>query len=296
MQLFDFIEKHKIAFVIGMTLILFGLYMGVTNAIKASRADAADGNAEVSQVEAQEAGDGDEKTIDTAGLTEAQRSHVKNYSQEETAIIGQLASVPWRGTDGKGHLAFKPNGSFIQTAPSSEAANGAEKDEGSIAIVAVDGHAPGTVDDGSIITTSFIGLTSDGEYHVFHLTKISHPESETPNQILNFESDYFGDRVFTSEFAFEDLEIEGISKELKSAVDGNSRELEECLSDYVKAHHSSCNIATWDKTISFNYEAQTVLIGFELSSTIMGADDSPDSEFIAITYHLDTKTFEGGEM
>lgn len=92
--MFDFIEKHKIAFVIGMTLILFGLYMGVTNAIKASRADAADGNAEVSQVEAQEAGDGDEKTIDTAGLTEAQRSHVKNYSQEETAIIGQSHPFP----------------------------------------------------------------------------------------------------------------------------------------------------------------------------------------------------------
>lgn len=296
MQMFDFIEKHKIAFVIGMTLILFGLYMGVTNAIKASRADDTGGNAEASQVEAQEVDEIDTETIDTTGLTEAQRSHVKNYSQEETAIISQLASVPWRGTDGKGHLTFKPNGSFIHTAPSSEAVNGAEKEDGSIAIVTVDGHALGTVDDGSIISTSFIGLTSDGEYHVFHLTKISHPESETPNQILNFESDYFGDRVFTSEFAFDDLEIEGISKELKSAVGGNSKGLENCLSDYVKAHHSSCNLATWDKTISFNYEAQTVLIGFELSSTIMGADDSPDSEFIAITYHLDTKTFEGGEM
>lgn len=295
-MIFDFIEKHKIAFVVIATLIFFAVYMGVSNAARASRQDPQEEAIEETAQDAEDSG-GDAGAVSTKGLTEEQRAYVKDYDQQEQAIIAQLAATPWREGDGQGTLSFTASGTFTETLPAdTDGARAAEKRKRSLAIVAVDGHPVGASQDGATSVTTFIGLMEDGTYQVFHLTQTQVPDSDTPNPILYLESDALGGTgSFTNQGAWEDLDIQGVGKEVSEAVDGKTKDLKACLTDYVSAYHSACATATWDKSFSVNYADNTVMVGFTLTSSVLDSSGAPEESYILITYHMDTKTFEGSE-
>ena len=286
-MIFEFIEKHKAAFVAVMSVAMFGIYLGLSSCIGGA---ARDGETAAPQGEAEApAASGPQ----APQRTPEQAEYVRRYSSEEDSIMKQLAAAPWRGEDGTASLVFSEDGSFTETVPGD---GGPEVRRGRIAIASVDPLVPELSQDGSASLKQFVCLLDTGEHEIFHLTRIQDPQAPAPDPALHLSSSALGYRgEYTTSHASRELAVEGVGEEVSDAVDGRTAELRDALVEYVRAYHSSCRAAAWDKTIAMNYDMGTVEIGFALTSALVGQDGSPETEYIKMTYHMDTDSFEGGE-
>lgn len=288
-KLFDFIEHHKIVFV-AVTTVLFGsVYMTATSAVKPKNDDPA----VQEQLDSGNGGATHEKGT-APGMTEDQKRAVAAYDAQDQAIVEQLAAASWICEDGKGSLKFKADGTYEALQPG-DGGGSVESVRGSYALVAAPLPNPLEPQDGSLSTRMTCVLLDDGTYHLLSLDSAVSPDSDSPSPILTISSTAWPGGKYTTRFAAEKVEVSGFDKDAEDAVDGHIKDLKEAVAEYARAYHPSCHTATWDRTISVNYDTGFVSLGVNLESCVLEQDGTPRSEFMEIAYDMKNGTFEGNE-
>ena len=288
-KLFDFIENHKIAFV-AVTTVLFGaVYMTATAAMKPKHEEPPVQEQVVSE---QEGSAGEESAA--AGMTDEQRRAVGAYDAQDQALVEQLAAASWIGADGKGSIEFKADGTYEAVQPG-EGDGAVEKVHGTYALVTAPLPNPLEPQDGSLSTRMSCVLLDDGSHHLLSLDSAVNPDSDSPSPVLTLTSTAWPAGEYTTRYAAEKVEVTGFNDEVSDAVDGHIKGLKKAVAEYVRAYHPSCHTATWDKTVSVNYDTGFVSFGVNLDSYVLEQDGTPRVEFMEITYDMQNGTFEGNE-
>ena len=283
----DFLKEHKALFIGGLALVIVLLTAGVS--FVSSALSDQDEKEQVEEVDPDKRFDDAEEDETVRDLTKAQVKLQKDYSNKEKAIAQQLASTTWVGIDGAGTLEFDEDGFYTETVA------GADDDEqsGSVAIAGIDTAPIFVAQDGSRETTDFIALDADGRHHIVHLQKIMPVNDEKFDAYYILKSDMFAaEDGYTTEYAWKELEFEGVGQELEDAIGKKGvKKLESQLQEYVKANHATCYKATWNSTILRDYATESASFSFMLTSSTLDDQGANETYQVNIDYSIDAKEF-----
>lgn len=282
----DFIKEHKGLFFGGLIAALMLTALGVSavsgaifNRSETTSTDAAD----------TERFEGEDETETARDLTKAQLDLQKSYTDKETDIAAQLAAATWIGTEEVGTLEFDEDGFYTETAVGE--ADEAEEVEGSVAIAGIDGAPLELVQDDSVGYTDFILLDDSGGYHIAHLQRIVPRDGENFDTYYLLSCDLF-DSSYSTLHEYKELKTTGVGEEIEDALGKKAaKQIEPELVEYAKAHHPTCFEAVWDKSISFDYEANTVTIGFMMTSSTLDDQGQNDMYPVNVEYNMQSKEF-----
>lgn len=218
---------------------------------------------------------------------------ISGYQGSELEIVEAIAGSRWVSTDGRGYLEASPT-KLTEILPSS----GEEADEHEIAytVSGVDDTAPGADQTGYMRVRDFIITDEAGEPHVAHLATVDPAAGESavegdPYYILT-SSAFENAAGYTTDGAVDEIELQGTDDERLLDVLGTGQgALEDALSSYVMANHSTAYRCAWTGRASVDYAAGTAAAEFEVTSSEF---ESP--RVIEIQRDLSTGAMTGGDV
>lgn len=305
-KFFDLLERHKIAFVIGLSIVAF---IGMQALIGCVGHNGGSASAEKQETSSQQATDGSGEESGKGGegsakegvkLTEEQKKAVSAYTEADKNLIARLAAAKWSGADGKGTMTFTEDGAYEEVSPGGDAGKTSKK-KGTFAVLAISGGtavpAAGAQDSASDQTTIAL-LLDDDTVHIAYLSNYS-PVAGVPapgagtSPALTITCDAFDNTGgYTTAFAWRGLTFEGFdAKEASAAVGGKVDAAEKALTDYIAANMSSSYACSWDRTASYDYESGTATIGAKVTDSITGSDGKEQTHYLTVTYKAADGTF-----
>lgn len=313
-KFFELLEKHKMAFVGVTSIVLMVFLIGMNSCSAASKAEQSDQmtfeqsqdadvpvNEDTGPVVDDPTGEfeilGDEKSLegDDSSLSKAQKELIQSYGETEKKLIARLEGAVWVGSDGKGRLEFKDNRIMEKTPTDSGSKKKSAISRSGFAISSISNSSPLMPQDGSVSETDAVVLLEDGSYQILRVLE------ETPqsgNGVASTQGTVVADflsREYTNAFSASELKVDGLKeKNLKQALNGNTKELQASLREWCEVNHPTATEAVWDEAVTYDYANRTVQLQFALTDPFGGenGDDDPSQNTVLVIYHTDTDEFE----